>query len=63
MKREVEINSSIEIEELQQHLPFTVLKHNTSKGDDIFYLHLLQQHLPFTVLKRVSFKHTTSISD
>ena len=32
--------------------------------DKLFFLfHELQQHLPFTVLKRVSFKHTTSISD
>jgi len=37
--------------ELQQYLPFTVLKHKTS----IFYANysVLQQYLPFTVLKLI----------
>ena len=38
---------------LQQHLPFTVLKHTKFLPDTKVMTFSLQQHLPFTVLKPV----------
>ena len=40
-----------QVPELQQHLPFTVLKPYGSDAD-VFHSIRLQQHLPFTVLKQ-----------
>ena len=38
--------------ELQQYLPFTVLKHGTNSIEFLRSLVKLQQYLPFTVLKQ-----------
>ena len=46
---------------LQQHLPFTVLKHRNTLTVWIPYDPWLQQHLPFTVLKHFFFSYCTNI--
>ena len=45
---------------LQQHLPFTVLKHQIKKNQE--KNRALQQHLPFTVLKRTESAFLQSVS-
>ena len=42
--------------ELQQYLPFTVLKHTIDGFASFHDMQLLQQYLPFTVLKLIKDK-------
>ena len=42
-----------DISKLQQHLPFTVLKHKNHTKHHQHITIKLQQHLPFTVLKLI----------